>query len=238
MIHSRLIHCQYTKILISAALIIVLEGIDRFCQVWGIRVAFMCVYGSNYFVSWTSFIRIMVTDVTVVAHVSEADLKNLGNKTLNYLLNNSSGKWENIYIVLRIGWIEPLRITISCLWSLKETWHHCLSACLPLKDNSGRWVYPRSSNGHIGLVCTSLALSSFLPPLLESWNLLSCKPLLFTSLPLPSVWMGITSARLWQGGSALLLLESKSWISHLVRSAFKLLHFSEDVAAGWFLTPW
>lgn len=62
--------------------------------------------------------------------------------------------------------------------------------------------------------------------------------LLFTSLPfLGVVWMGITSARLWQRGSARLPLESRSWISHLVRSAFKLLYFSEHAAAGWFLTP-
>lgn len=91
-----------------------------------------------------------------------------------------------------------------------------------------------SSNEHI----LSLCFFPMLPPLLKSWLLLSRKPLLFTLPPLPSVWMGITSALLWQGGFARQLLEFKSWISHLVRSAFKLLHFSEDVAAGWFLTPW
>ena len=83
--------------------------------------------------------------------------------------------------------------------------------------------------------CSLSDLLSF-PSCHHYWRAGTSSPLL-TSLPLPSVWMGVTSAQLWQGGSARLLLESKSWISHLVRSAFKLLHFSEDVAAGWFLTP-
>lgn len=156
------------------------------------------------------------------------------------------------YLLKTVAWKQKQSVyfcTTNGFLSLQPEWKVSpLPLCMFVSENSrvdlerrmrtgGWWLQGVKMDISVPTIfsCSLSDLLSF-PSCHHYWRAGTSSPLL-TSLPLPSVWMGVTSAQLWQGGSARLLLESKSWISHLVRSAFKLLHFSEDVAAGWFLTP-
>lgn len=126
-----------------------------------------------------------------------------------------------------------------------------LHVCLP-KDNSGRfqrdvdgWVMDVwSSKVHCGFLLYSQFSLSFPSPLLEMWNLLSCKPLLcplhpLPSRPVPSVWEWEARLRGYDRVAWLCCCWNPNHEYHILCVVrFKLLHFSEDVAAGWFLTPW